>query len=41
MSDQFIDYLLIAAGVLAWLIAGAVASGVFGAAIKRMRGERE
>ena len=41
MSDQAIDYLLISAGVLAWLIAGAVVSGVWGAAIKRMCGERE
>ena len=35
------DYLFIASGLLVWLIAGTVASGVFGAAIKRMRGERE
>ena len=35
------DYMWIALGALAWFITGTVVSGVFGAAIKRMCGERE
>lgn len=39
MSDQAIDYLLISAGVLAWLIVAALLANFIGRAIEEMEGD--
>mgnify|MGYP000900041455 CR=1 FL=1 len=39
MSDQFIDYLLIVSGVLAWLIVAALLANFVGRAIEEMDGD--
>lgn len=39
MSDQAIDYLLISAGVLAWLIVAALLANFIGRAIEEMESD--
>ena len=39
MSDQFIDYLLIVSGVLAWLIVAALLANFVGRAIEEMESD--